>query len=182
MVGLFCCSILRKTVFGRCGWSTFSTSLEPGCYSWKIVPLRNVSRINSNRLRLKRLMPVDHDQWRWFAPVFPASSVIMISTLLHVLVRCYSWLFHTLFVWLSPGSQWESSSVFPVSLVPCHRSRTSALCSSWMVQALRVQRVRFASRLWHPWHLAGFCRSGLWQLTCVMPVDFGNTIRMLSFS
>ena len=83
---------------------------------------------------------------------------------------------------LTPGAQWESSSVFPVSVVPCHRSRTSALCSSWMVQALWVQRVRFACRLWHTRHVAGFCCSGVWQLIWVTQVDFGHAIVMRLFS
>jgi len=86
----FSCFYRGKTVFGWFSWSTFSTGLKPGWNGWKAfawlcrvivarvrtiprsfrvstengwksVLLRNVNRINQNRLRLKWLIPIEHD-------------------------------------------------------------------------------------------------------------------------
>ena len=85
--------LVGKTVFGWFGWSTVSTSLKPGWNGWKSicliilrdcsshndysqelprfnqkrlksVLLRRVNRINPNRLRLERLIPIEHDPSR----------------------------------------------------------------------------------------------------------------------
>ena len=58
------------------------------------------------------------------------------------------------------GSSGESSSVLPAGLVPCYRSGTSRLRSTWLVQTLRVQRVGPAMRLWHHRYLDRLCRHG----------------------
>ena len=68
--------------------AVYHVSTENG---WKIVPLRNVRRINSNRLRLKRLIPVEHDLrsgdlrlWCRHDHDPPHHDFLQKSTLLHV--------------------------------------------------------------------------------------------------
>ena len=74
------------------------------------------------------------------------------------------------FYFIITGAQRASAFVFPLGLVPCHRTREIALRSSGMVQALRVQWVWFEGCVWHIRHLVGCGCSGAWHLTSVTRV------------
>lgn len=73
----------------------------------------------------------------------------------------------SLSIFFFTGAQWASSSLFPVSMVPRHRPRALALRAPGLVQALRIQRIRFESRLRHIGYLAGCSCSGAWLLSRV---------------
>ena len=85
-------------------------------------------------------------------------------------ISCWCWGCHVTFCKLTNnfailiflGPQWACPSIFPARVVPCHCSRTLALRSSWLVQALRVQRVWFASGVWHTRYLVRCSRPGVW--------------------
>ena len=61
---------------------------------------------------------------------------------------------------LVAGAQWACTPLLPAGLVPCHHTRASALCSSGMVQEIRVQRVWPACGVRHPGYLDWYSGAG----------------------